>query len=797
MPQDQARLSHHALSKIGYCITTVLGAVLLTVLLLNGMTVAAADRHANVASPAAAIQLFEANLSPANEVPAVDSVAAGRAVMALITDTLYYRVLVADVDNVTASHIHEAAPGVNGPIIAGLFMGSGLFDPANPISGTVTLTPTQIAKLLAGDYYVNVHTSDHPSGELRGQLRAYTPEPNFNALLLGHNEATPVVTSAKGLAQFTLINTDTLQYQLAVSDIISITMAHIHLGAIGQNGPVIHGLYNGSETFNAANPISGVITLTAQSMVDLLTGYYYVNVHTAANPSGEIRGQIGGTRLFQANLTGAAEVPARYAPASGRAVLALSADATKLSYRVMVNQIAGISAAHIHKAAVGVNGPVIFPIYMGSGTFDPTSPVSGTLDLTTNQVLDLIGGQYYVNVHTTAVPAGAIRGQVLPLQPPAHMLAALTGDEEVPSVTTAAQGLTRFVLNSGLDTLHYTIWISDIVNVTASHIHLATDGKNGPVIFPIYMGSDTFDPAHPLGDAFHLNAKNWVDLLTGYYYVNVHTTANPPGEIRGQIGGAQLFMADLAGANEVPPVGGTASGQGIIALNANATALEYRVLVQDIEHITMAHIHKAPTGSNGPVIVTLYNGTGAFDTASPISGTAPVDTPFVLNLLAGNHYINVHTSHLPSGEIRGQLMPYTPPSTWVATLSGNQETPPVTTDASGDASFTLDPALNLLQYTVAVTDIVGTTASHIHLAPVGKNGPIIFGLFSAAQGVLDATHPLGGGLPLSGKNLVDLLTGYYYVNVHTAANPSGEIRGQITLPSPNQSLFLPLIERNE
>ncbi len=796
MPQEQARLPQRAASRIGFGIAAALGAILLTVLLLNGMRVSAADSHANVMSSAANIQLFEANLSPANEVPAVDSAAAGRAVMALITETLYYRVFVADVDNVTAAHIHEAAPGVNGPVIVGLFMG-GLFDPANPISGTVTLTPTQIAKLLAGDYYVNVHTSDHPSGELRGQVRAYTPETDANALLLGRNEVAPVTTNAKGLAQFTLINTDTLQYQLAVSDIISITAAHIHLGPLGQNGPVVHGLYNGSGPFDAANPISGVITLTAKGMVDLLTGYYYVNVHTTANPSGEIRGQIGGTRLFQANLTGAAEVPARYASASGRAVLALSADATKLSYRVSVNNIEGISAAHIHKAAVGVNGPVIFPIFMGSGAFDPTNPVSGTLDLTTNQVLDLISERYYVNVHTTAVPAGAIRGQVLPLQPPAQMLAALTGAEEVPAVVSDAQGLTRFVLNSGLDTLHYTIWISDIVNVTAAHIHLAPDGKNGPVIFPIYTGSGTFDPTHPLGDAFHLNAKNWVDLLTGYYYVNVHTSAKPSGEIRGQIGGAQLFVADLAGANEVPAVGGTASGQGIVALNANATALDYRVAVKDIEHITMAHIHKAPTGTNGPVIVTLYNGTGAFDPTNPISGTAPVNTPFVLNLLAGNHYINVHTSHLPSGEIRGQLAPYTPPSTWVATLGGNQETPAVTTAASGEASFALDPALNLLQYTVSVTDIVGTTAAHIHLAPSGKNGPVIFGLFSAAQGVLDAAHPLGGGLQLTGKNLVDLLTGYYYVNVHTTANPSGEIRGQIAQPSPTQSLFLPLIERSE
>lgn len=796
MPHNPVRQSFRVAYKLCFVTIALLGASLLTATLLSGMAVAADTAQVGVAGSAADIHLFEVNLSPASEVSAVDSAAAGRAVLALITDTLYYRVFVADIDNVTASHIHEGAPGANGPVIVPLFSGSGLFDPANPISGTVTLTPTQVAKLMAGDYYINVHTSDFPSGELRGQVHAYTPAADYNALLLGRNEATPVTTNAKGVARFTLVNTDTLQYNIAVSDIVSITASHIHFGPVGKNGPVIHGLYNGSGAFDSAHPISGVITLTAPNLVDLLTGYYYVNVHTNANPGGEIRGQIGGSRLFQANLTGAAEVPARHTIASGRAVLALSADTTKLSYRVMVDEINGISAAHIHKAAAGVNGPVIFPLFSNaSGVFDPLTPISGTLDLSTAQVMDLISDHYYVNAHTAEAPAGAIRGQVLAYQPVAHMMAPLSGDEEVPAKTTAALGLARFVLNSGLDTLHYSVWVTDIVDITASHIHLGATGKNGPIIFPLFSSaSGVFDPAHPVGGAVVLNAKNWVDLLTGYYYVNVHTTANPGGEIRGQLGGARLFVANLSGANEVPAVGSSATGQGIMALNANATALDYRVLVKDLEHSTMAHIHQAPVGVNGPVIVTLFTGAGTFDAANPISGTAAVDTPFVFNLLAGNYYVNVHTAHAPAGEIRGQVEPYSPAATWLAPLQGAQENPPVTTTASGKASFTLATDLNLLHYTVSVTNVVSATASHIHLAPVGKNGPIIFGLFSASQGVLDAAHPLGGCLQLSGKNLVDLLTGYYYVNVHTTANPGGEIRGQL---GPESLLFLPTAARKD
>jgi hypothetical protein len=243
----------------------------------------------------------------------------------------------------------------------------------------------------------------------------------------------------------------------------------------------------------------------------------------------------------------------------------------------------------------------------------------------------------------------------------------------------------------------------------------------------------------------------------------------------------------------------SASGKGVLALNANATVADFRVTVKDIDNITMAHIHQAPVGFNGPVIAPLFLGLGLFDPANPISGTVPVNTPTVLRLLSGDYYVNVHTTDFPAGEIRGQIEPYTPEALWEATLTGEQETPPVTTSASGEASFTLEADLGILHYTVGVTNIVSATASHIHLAPVGKSGPIVFGLFNTSQGTLDATHPLGGCLQLTGKNLLDLVTGYYYVNVHTAAHPGGEIRGQLTLPGQGglqSSLFLPVVARN-
>lgn len=67
--------------------------------------------------------------------------------------------------NVTDGHIHQGAVGVNGAIVIP-FPGQG----ANPINEVISVTPTQVAQMFAGNYYVNIHTFAFPSGEIRGQV---------------------------------------------------------------------------------------------------------------------------------------------------------------------------------------------------------------------------------------------------------------------------------------------------------------------------------------------------------------------------------------------------------------------------------------------------------------------------------------------------------------------------------------------------------------------------------------------------------------------------------------------------
>ena len=110
---------------------------------------------------------------------------------------------------------------------------------------------------------------------------------------------------------------------------------------------------------------------------------------------------------YKATINGASEVPANASAATGTATLVFNTT-TKI-FTVTVN-FTGITAinGHIHKAAVGVSGPVIFPF---ASFASPITYTSAALDAT--QEADLAAGLYYVNLHTTALPGGEIRGQLI------------------------------------------------------------------------------------------------------------------------------------------------------------------------------------------------------------------------------------------------------------------------------------------------------------------------------------------------------------------------------------------------
>ena len=111
-----------------------------------------------------------------------------------------------------------------------------------------------------------------------------------------------------------------------------------------------------------------------------------------------------------------------------------------------------------------------------------------------------------------------------------------------------------------------------------------------------------------------------------------------------------------------------------------------------------------------------------------------------------------------------------------ATLDGKAEVPPNASAATGTADIDYDPASKKLSWKVSYTGLSGpATAAHFQgPAEAGKNGGVAVAIPNATS------SPAEGSATLTDAQAADLVAGKYYVNVHTAANPGGEIRGQVS-----------------
>lgn len=139
----------------------------------------------------------------------------------------------------------------------------------------------------------------------------------------------------------------------------------------------------------------------------------------------------------------------------------------------------------------------------------------------------------------------------------------------------------------------------------------------------------------------------------------------------------------------------------------------------------------------------------------------------------------------------GSSAPAGPSNQFNATLNGANETPPNTTTGSGTAGFTVTGGT--VTYTVTYTGLTGNaTAGHIHTGVAGVKGDVVVafttvpaapaGTISGSFTAADVKATVNGGTIAAGDFnalLAAMRAGAIYANIHTAANPGGEIRGQL------------------
>jgi hypothetical protein len=240
--------------------------------------------------------------------------------------------------------------------------------------------------------------------------------------------------------------------------------------------------------------------------------------------------QTGG-RALQVALSGDGEQPAGDPVGTGTATFRLRSGQGQVCYQVAVKNLPAAVAAHIHKGASGVAGPVVLPLATpnASGASRGCAPAARTL------VAAILSApaEYYVNVHTAEFPAGAVRGQLAGTS--SSSLGTTLAVELKGSSEPNATGTAVVRLRPDAAMVCYRLHVANVTLPTAAaHIHKGTAGTNGPVVVPFNApGADGNASGCAPADAALIND---IAANPGGYYVNVHTKEHPAGAIRAQLG---------------------------------------------------------------------------------------------------------------------------------------------------------------------------------------------------------------------------------------------------------------------
>jgi len=182
-------------------------------------------------------------------------------------------------------------------------------------------------------------------------------------------------------------------------------------------------------------------------------------------------------------------------------------------------------------------------------------------------------------------------------------------------------------------------------------------------------------------------------------------------------------------------------------------------------------------------LVTKINTLVILSTAAATLSMLVVATTGVTTIFAQQNLFNA------------QLTELYPHNVFNAKLAGSNEVPPVTTAASGTATFQLLPAPGheqVLSFQLSLKNITGVMGAHIHNGKQGENGPVVADLFNPSNPTGAINGKLTAGTLTSSKltgslhnkelsALVNMIrSGEAYVNVHTTQNQNGEVRGQIS-----------------
>jgi uncharacterized protein (TIGR03437 family) len=437
---------------------------------------------------------FVTTMLPANETPPITDTSTGNAIIwvhvirdasgVITSGSVDFDITTrfSSAVTVTGLHIHNGPAGVAAGIVIPTDVNGGDKKIDIDAAGrariqkqvqfpqtTPSITVATIQDLINNPqgFYVNIHTTDHGSGAMRGQLLRAEMKV-LMGLMSSANEVPPVTTNASAVATVTVLRARDSSGNVAVADAIfnaeytgvdsvsgtTFTGFHIHKQVAGVNGSVIlnTGIGGGANSV-AADPsgtgnLNYVVAVAAQdptfvAEVDAINGLFdnpsgfYINLHSTVFGNGFIRDQMRNTdsNTLQVALSPSNEVPPiANLNATGTTAVSVytlrNADGTVAAGTVIFDvnfrnfpAPTTITGLHIHSAAAGVNGGIVIPTNVGGGaasvvTDSGNGNIFKTVTVATSAGIAALNNivqnpaLFYENLHTTVNGGGAMRSQL-------------------------------------------------------------------------------------------------------------------------------------------------------------------------------------------------------------------------------------------------------------------------------------------------------------------------------------------------------------------------------------------------
>ncbi|HEV7232417.1 MAG TPA: CHRD domain-containing protein, partial [Bacteroidia bacterium] len=284
---------------------------------------------------------------------------------------------------------------------------------------------------------------------------------------------------------------------------------HLHTGNMGVAGGVVLDLSSGINGNMSMGTITGA-SLTTAFWSNLMTGGIYVNIHTAANANGEIRGQV--YRLaregYVMSMDGMQETPSLTNTAKGSGIVSVDRNQTNAHFMYVCSGLTGTAnGVHFHKGAMGMSGGVIYDLTALSSLTGSTASGSGYLKstdaspFTMGNSMSMMHDSVYMNIHTAANPNGETRGQVLR---GAVCYATATGIEEK-------------ALPASFEV--YPNPSNGIVNIRIESV----SGLPVQVVMYDMTGKEVYAQNNKLGSGSNVLSLNMTDFVNGIYFIRIQS----------------------------------------------------------------------------------------------------------------------------------------------------------------------------------------------------------------------------------------------------------------------------------